>query len=161
MKSRCRTCAHAQRAEIDAALLAGEKVGGLAARHGLPRQTLQEHHRRGHCKAKQSATPETAAGRARWLVDQLQALLKKAIDEDRGDVPDLSREYRQILSQSRIWDREDAAERAAAAAAAPSRALDQPGVADMLQRLLASLSDAAAHEVVEWIQGERNATDPD
>lgn len=162
MKSRCRTCAHPQRAEIDSAILTGEKLTrAFASRYGLPRQTIQEHHRRGHCKVPEDVKRQTAVERAHWLVDALQDLLKLAINNDRGDVSNLSREYRQMLAQARIWDREDAAEAAARDAALAARPLDQPGVAGMLDRLLSSLGEQAKGEVIEWLQRERDATDPD
>jgi len=104
---------------------------------------------------------QTAVERAHWLVDALQDLLKLAINNDRGDVSNLSREYRQMLAQARIWDREDAAEAAARDAALAARPLDQPGVAGMLDRLLSSLGEQAKGEVIEWLQRERDATDPD
>ena len=125
---------------------------------------MVEHQKRGHCKPAgpgEAAKPRTAVQRAHWLVDSLQGLLEAAIKSDRGDVTDLSREYRQMLSQCRIWDREDAAEAAARDAALTARPLDQPGVAGMLDRLLSSLSAAAKDEVIEWLQRERDATDPD
>ena len=57
-----------------------------------------------------------------------------------------------------IYGAQTAAEEAARLGA---RALDQPGVAGMLDRLLSSLTGGAKSEVIEWLQRERDATDPD
>ncbi|MCC6130062.1 MAG: hypothetical protein IT186_09040 [Acidobacteria bacterium] len=46
MKTRCRTCNHASRPQIEAGLRAGQQLASVAARYGLPYQTLQSHRSR-------------------------------------------------------------------------------------------------------------------
>lgn len=171
MRVRCRTCKHPEKSAIDAALRAGRNIAALAAEYGLPRRTLGEHASR-HMGAAPPAAPappapkkkaakarpkRSSVNQARLLESKLWTLLSSAIKADRGDVPELSREYRQILAQYRIWEREEVAERAATEASKPTRPLDIPGVVELFEEAIAILEPygPALDVLSAWFEAKR------
>ena len=160
----CRTCSHPQKEAIDAALRHGESTRAVADQYGLPESTLRQHRDR-HVNGRK---PGRVAGKApakRPSAKELDAniaALVRARDEDSGPMlPSIAKEIRESLRVRRLWEAEDAQRAAEEAARLGARALDQPGVAAMLDRLLSGLTDSARSEVIEWLQRERDATDPD
>ena len=163
--TRCRTCKHPTRAEIEAALSGGEPSSSVAARYGLPRQTLEEHRKR-HLDGQTSPDSQDAAPQpsetldgARYTCAILRAQLSASLSP--AARARVAKEYRAALQTLRLWEDLEHQRAREEEAAAAGRALDLPGVASLLDKMLASLSEAAREEVIEWIQKERNATDPD
>jgi len=161
----CRTCSHRQRSAIDAALLQGESTRALAEQYGIPEATLRSHRDR-HVRPRRAA-PSATRKKARQSIEELDAsiaALVKARDEGEQNpvlLPALAKEIRESLRVRRLWEAEDAARKAEAEARLGARALDQPGVAEMLDRLIGACSPSSRVEVIAGIQTERDATDQD
>ena len=155
-QTRCRTCNHPERGQIDAEIRAGSSTRSISAMYGIPESTIREHKNR-HIANSQQVAPRTSLERQRWLCRLLEAQISQQMRP--GERAVVSREYRAaILALQRAEAEADAL---AAEASRPKRPLDLPGVPELLDRLLSSLSESARDEVVNWIQHERSATDLD